>query len=150
MSVNGLNVSDHCENGNKNGYDDDENFETNGDKNENYENVLSDYIFSASVHDIDVENEFSAELNIGDYFNEVEISTSGDYNIVSRSRSRKKLGNKSHWKCEERKQLRNKGMSYTTRKGNIVKEQVLKSGCGAKCRKKCTDNFTEDIRHNIF
>ena len=93
------NITDHCENRNENGYDDDEHFETTGDTNENYEDVLSDYVVSASVYYNDISNELSAELNIDDYFIQVEISTFENNNIASRSW--KKFRNHSKWKFVE-------------------------------------------------
>ena len=106
MSMNCLNndinnITDHCENRNENCYDDDEYFETTGDKNENYDEVLLDYVVSASVYDNDLSNGLSAELNIGDYFTQVEISNFKNNNIASRSR--KMFRNHSNCKCVERK-----------------------------------------------
>ena len=94
------NITDHCENRNENGYDDDEHCETTGDKNENYDDVLLDYVVSTPAYDNDVSTELSAELNIDDYFTQVEISTVENNNIACRSR--KKFRNHSKWKCVER------------------------------------------------
>ena len=80
------NITVHCENRNENCYDDDEHFETTGDKSENYEDVLLDYVVSVCVYNIVVSNGLSAELNIGDYFTQVEIPTFKNNNIACHSR----------------------------------------------------------------
>ena len=65
-------------------------------------------------------------------------------------RKRSKLPQPTTWKCNERKQKRQKGEAYVSMRGKDIKRRGVKPKDCGKCKKKCNENFTEEERKTIF
>ncbi len=61
---------------------------------------------------------------------------------------RKKKRNTSQ--KSKRKELRESGMEYTTKKGKVVPAKSLKAACTDKCLRKCSSHFTPEDRAKLF
>lgn len=63
---------------------------------------------------------------------------------------KKRLLHKERWGVIQRKQNKNEGKAYRTKKGKQVAEKALGQPCESKCRYKCTENFDLNQRESIF
>jgi len=85
----------------------------------------------------------------------VDVSESSGTEATPPSKrvERKRKSNPEEWKCNIKKRKLNSGKSYEViEKGKTVKKpsKAMKPPCGENCRKKCTDNFSEEERLEIF
>lgn len=64
--------------------------------------------------------------------------------------SRKRQCNKSQWKQNIQKKLRNSGLSYKTKSGRVIETKGMKASCGDRCRLKCSSFLTNDKRQMLF
>ena len=69
---------------------------------------------------------------------------------MQQKRKRSKVAEPTNWKVNVRKHKRNAGQTYISREGKNIKERIIKSGCGKKCRLCCHEKFDENHRKNIF
>lgn len=65
-------------------------------------------------------------------------------------RSRKRKRQPEKWQKHVKKSLTNTRKSYQTLKGRKIPAKKLKTPCSTNCRLKCTENFIEEKRLNIF
>lgn len=79
------------------------------------------------------------------------INVDPDDLLVDHTRKpRKVVPQPSRWKQNIRKERRNLGQEYETRKNKIVPSRSMKEPCGAKCRLQCTTKISEPEREKIF
>ncbi|XP_063635068.1 uncharacterized protein LOC134805772 [Cydia splendana] len=64
--------------------------------------------------------------------------------------TRKRKAAPESWIRNTAKRLKNNGKSYTSRSNRIVPEKTLKPPCTIKCKRNCTQIFTETQRKIIF
>jgi len=71
-------------------------------------------------------------------------------NILEHKRPKKVIPKPLQWKANVRKEKRNSGQEYTTRKNKVVPRRKMKPPCEDKCRLHCNSKFTEIERQTIF
>ncbi|KAF9414410.1 hypothetical protein HW555_007664, partial [Spodoptera exigua] len=101
-------------------------------------------------------------VNIPSLSSLISISDSEFSNSPNPSSSRKRkptyktdLGRKrkrhiKDWVDVRRKTLTNCGLQYVSKKGKIVPAKSMKPPCPLTCKLKCTKDFTDSMRKNIF
>lgn len=77
-----------------------------------------------------------------------DLSLNNPVVTEKKARGRKR---KRSWTRRENKKRRQRGESYETYKDGTVKERRrMKGGCGALCRYRCHQNFSQEQRDKIF
>ena len=83
--------------------------------------------------------------------NEVINNTSKKRNSTNKENPGKKRSlNKENWKSIVRKKNRNLGKEYVNKKGQVVPEKVMKTGCGYNCVRNCRVKILNSERSTIF
>lgn len=85
-------------------------------------------------------------INIGNGNNNNAVETEKEGAVKSRKRKR----NERNWKCNVRKVKRAAGQAYVSKNRRVIQEKKLKRKCKETCRLKCSVNFTEENRSDIF
>lgn len=93
-----------------------------------------------------VDEEILGNIDNDNSNNAVEIENQGA--VVVKGRKRKR--NEKNWKCNVRKEKRAAGQEYVSKKKKVVQEKKLKQKCKETCKLKCSLNFTEENRADIF
>lgn len=62
----------------------------------------------------------------------------------------KRLRDEKTWIDKKAKKQLDFGVEHENRKGNIIQERIMKTGCGDSCRMKCQTKLTEENRQIIF
>ena len=65
-------------------------------------------------------------------------------------KTRKRIRNEKEWKINIRKEARNKGLPYTTRKGKDVDRRTFDREYDCKCRMKCCTKLSDQDKNLIF
>lgn len=65
-------------------------------------------------------------------------------------RGRKRKRNPDSWKRNERKRLRNAGLSYVNRQKKVVQGRAVKAKGCTTCRSKCNTHMNKEQRAEIF
>jgi hypothetical protein len=95
---------------------------------------------------IDYEDESEDEANSYDHQNSASESQSESKASSSTRRTRRP----ELWACNQRKSLRNAGLTYINTKGVLVEGKRMKESCGTSCRSKCITKITEQDRQRFF
>lgn len=84
----------------------------------------------------------------------VDYSDSSDENTDEQElpsrKPRKVIPQPSKWKIHVRKQKRNLGQEYISRKNDIIPARAMRCPCSGNCRLQCSTKFTEAERQIIF
>ncbi|XP_055702193.1 uncharacterized protein LOC129801317 isoform X1 [Phlebotomus papatasi] len=79
-----------------------------------------------------------------------EINTNhGNKSAFKVRKGRKRPAAKDEWTANNRKRKRNFGLEYINRTGKLIPSRKLQPPC-TKCRLKCHDRISEDIRQELF
>ena len=66
------------------------------------------------------------------------------------TKTKKRLRNPAAWKKNIRCHLKNSGQEYVSQRGKVVAAKEMKPPCSSKCKHKCSENFSEEQRYDIF
>ncbi|CAG9830964.1 unnamed protein product [Diabrotica balteata] len=94
--------------------------------------------------------EFEIENEIGNVDDNIdnEMLQDKNENTSIKDRRRKRIRNTKSWKENKRRELKEKGEEYVSKKGVIKKEKQMKRPCDLQ--KKCYQKFTEEQRKRLF
>ncbi|KAL4083738.1 hypothetical protein QTP88_029054 [Uroleucon formosanum] len=92
----------------------------------------------------------NVENNIGIADHPTDNNETESRNDKEPKRPKKVIPKPLHWKANVRKEKRNSGQEYTTRKNKVVPRRKMKPPCEDKCRLHCNSKFTEIERQTIF
>ena len=88
-------------------------------------------------------------INDGDGLIDIEV-TVGQEKDTGGKRGRKWVRNPEMWQKNIRKRRRNSGKSYVGRFGKEMRSRKMKNGCGDRCKYKCHEHFSGEMREKIF
>lgn len=78
-------------------------------------------------------------------------TTENETALEEERRTRKRMNRKSLWKKNVAKRLKNQGKAYvSSTTGKNMKAKELLPPCNERCKLKCTSNFSDEARLNIF